>query len=275
MLPHKRISSTTASQTIYGLPAVSVVLPTMNEEGNVRALCQRLCELRQQYEHVTEAIFVLNNTTDRTCSVLEDISKQSGYQFVRIAHSKGARGCAIRRGVEIAQGNIVVVMDSDGQYDPRELPKLVRPITDQGYYVVVARNHASVSFLRRLISEAFKKLTKTLLGVTYVQTGFKAGIKPVLLETIPDDVPGLDIDVRWMNNIVVRGYGRRLSQDIEVKVYPRTQGKTTFNPMKLALGLLCTTIELFIERKTGRHLPFPRILKNLTLYPQNSIRQLD
>ncbi|MFH0848212.1 MAG: glycosyltransferase family 2 protein [archaeon] len=253
-----------------GPSTVSVVLPTMNEEGNVGALCEKLHELREQHEHVTEAIFVLNNTTDGTESVLQDISKRSGYQFVRIAHSKGARGSAIRKGVEISKGNIIVVVDSDGQYDPRELPKLVRPITDQGYYVVVGRNHASASLLRRLISEVFKKLTKILLGVGYVQTGFKAGIRQVLLETIPDDVPGLDIDVRWMNNIVTKGYGPKLSQDVDVRVYPRMQGRTTFSPIRLALGLLYTTIGLFIQRKTGRQLPFPRILKNITLFPKNS-----
>jgi len=246
---------------------VSVVLPTMNEERNVGQLCEQLLGLKQHYERFLEAIFVLNNTTDRTDRVLEGISRKPGYDFLRLAYSEGARGSAIRRGVEIAQGDVIVVMDSDGQYDPEEIPKLVRPIIDEGYWIVVARNHGWASISRRIISETFKKLTRTLLGIEYVQTGFKAGIKKVLLDTIPEDVSGLDIDVRWMNNVVRKGYGCRLSDDVEVRLHPRLHGKTTFNPLKLSIGLLYTTLSLALQSKIGRELPFPRVLKELTLQP--------
>jgi len=251
---------------------VSVVLPTMNEAENVRALCERLFSLRQNYEQLTEAIFVLNNTTDGTDKVLEHISRRPGYEFLRIAYSEGARGSAIRRGVEMAQGDVVVVMDSDGQYDPADMPKLVGPIIDEGYCIAIGRNHGWENLSRRIISESFKKLTKTLLGVEYVQTGFKAGTKKVLLDTIPEDVSGLDIDVRWMNNVVRKGYGHKLSSDVEVKLHPRLRGKTKFNPLKLALGLLYTTLSLALQRKTRRELPFPMVLKELTLQPESTLK---
>jgi glycosyltransferase involved in cell wall biosynthesis len=250
---------------------VSVILPTMNEAGNVEALCQRLSSVRGNYRHLVEAIFVLNNTTDGTDKILEDVSKQPGYKFLRVGYSEGARGSAIRRGVEMAQGNLVVVTDSDGQYDPREIPKLVRAIANEGYYVAIGRDRGSESFPRRFISEVFKKLTKTLLGLEYVQTGFKAGVRKVLLDTIPEGVSGLDIDVRWMNNIVRKGYDNKSSDDVEVRLYPRLHGKTTFNPLKLSLGLLYTTVSLALQRKTGRELPFPRVLKELTLQPAGRV----
>ena len=247
---------------------ISVVLPTMNEEKNAAQVCQKLYDLRLRYSALTEAMFVLNNTTDDTEKVLTTISKRPGCGFIKVTHSEGARGTAIRRGVEMAQGNIVVVMDSDGQYDPAEIPKLVETMTRGEYCVAIGRNHGSASFLRRLISETYKKLTKILLGLEYVQTGIKAGIREVLLETIPRGVPGLDIDVRWMNNIVRMGYGDRLSDNVEVRFHPRLHGKSTFNPFKLSLGLLYTTLSLSIERRTGRELPFPQILKRLTLRPK-------
>lgn len=249
---------------------VSVVLPTMNEAENVGELCQRFYRLRQSYPQLAEAIFVLNNTTDGTEKVLENLSRRPRYEFLRFAYSDGARGSAIRRGVEMAQGDVIVVMDSDGQYDPGGIPKLLQPIMDEGYYVAIAANQGWTSISRRAISEAFKKLTKTFLGVEYVQTGFKAGIKEVLLDTIPEDVPGLDIDVRWMNNVVVKGYGHRLCDDVEVRLHPRLHGKTTLNPLKLSLGLLYTTLSLALQRKTGRELPFPRVLKELTLQPKKN-----
>lgn len=256
------------NMTLTDLVNVSVVLPTMNEAENVGTLCDGLYGLKQSYSQLAEAIFVLNNTTDGTDKVLEDISKRPGHEFLRITYSRGSRGSAIRKGVEMARGNVVVVMDSDGQYDPAEIPRLVRPIVDEGYCIAIARNHGWANLRRRIISETFKKLTRTLLGVEYVQTGFKAGTKEALLDTIPKDIPGLDIDVRWMNNVLRKGYGRRLSNDVEVRLHPRLHGRTTFNPLKLSLGLLYTTISLTMQRKTGRELPFPRVLKELTLQPE-------
>ena len=246
---------------------VSVILPTMNEAENVEALCQRLSSVRENYRHLVEAIFVLNNTTDGTDKILEELSKKPGYDFLKVAYSKGARGSAIRKGVEIAQEGIVVVMDSDGQYDTAEIPKLVRPIVDEDYSIVVARNHGWANLSRRITSESFKKLTLAFLGVRYVQTGFKAGLKSALLDTVPRDVSGLDIDVRWMDNVVRKGYSSKLSHDVEVKLHPRLHGKTTFNLLKLSLGLLYTTLSLAVRRRTGRELPFLRVLGEITLQP--------
>jgi glycosyltransferase involved in cell wall biosynthesis len=263
-----KISGRSSKRHVLGrLPRVSVILPTMNEEGNLERFCSRLSELRQNHAYLTEAIFVLNNTTDGTAEVLMSVLRQSGNDFLRVAHSEGARGSAIRKGVEMAQGDVVVVMDSDGQYDPQQIPDLVRPILDRGYFVSIGRNHGWANVTRRIISEIYKKLTKILLGVEHVQTEFKAGMREILLDTIPKDVPGLDIDVRWMNNVVVKRYGEKLSDDVEVRVHLRLHGKTTLNPLRLSLGLLYTIVSLALERKTGRELPFPRKLKEITLQP--------
>ncbi len=247
---------------------VAVVLPTMNEAGNIEALCRRLRKLKDRFEPLVEAIFVLNNSSDTTSAILERLSKRVGYQFLKVVRCDGARGSAIRKGVEITIADMVIVMDSDGQYDPLEIPKLMSPIIDGGCWMSIGKNRASTSFLRCVCHEIFKKITKNLLGVENVQTGFKAGFKQVLMETIPENVQGLDIDVRWANNIIAKGYANKLSEEVEVTLHPRLHGKTTFNPIVLATGLLYTTLSLFAQRRTGRELPFPKILKQLTLKPR-------
>lgn len=263
-MPSTRIDPTCRSK-------VSVVLPTMNEAENVGTVCEKLFAAKQSHEQIVSAIFVLNNTTDDTEKILEQISEEPGYEFIRVIHSKGARGSAIRKGVEAADGDVVVVMDSDGQYAPADIAKLVRPIVEDECPIVVARNHGWANVRRRIISETFKKLTRTLLGVEYVQTGFKAGTKKALLDTIPENVPGLDIDVRWVNNVVRKGYWHRMSDSVEVKLLPRLHGRSTFSPLKLSLGLLYTAVSLAVQRRTGRELPFPEILRELTLQPHKHL----
>jgi len=252
-------------------PNVSVVLPTMNEAKNVGMVCKKLFAAKHSHKQIVSAIFVLNNTTDGTEKILEQIAEQPEYEFVKIIHSEGSRGSAIRKGVEVAEGDVVVVMDSDGQYDPAEIPRVIRPIVEDQCPIVIARNHGWANIRRRVISETFKKLTRILLGVTCVQTGFKAGTKKALLDTIPEHVPGLDIDVRWVNNVVRKGYWHRMSDSVEVRLLPRTHGRSTFSPLKLSLGLLYTAVSLAVHRRTGRELPFPRLLKETTLQPHKHL----
>jgi glycosyltransferase involved in cell wall biosynthesis len=249
---------------------VSLVFPTMNEAKNVEALCERIYELSQDYPAFSEAIFVLNNSTDGTDTILHDLVQHEEYRFLKFMECAGARGSAIRKGVEEAKGDIIVVMDSDGQYDPLDVPELVQPIVHEGYSICIGRNSASASFFRSITSRTFKKITKVMLGVEYVQTGFKAGTKLALIETVPADVPGLDIDLRWANNIIRKGYGDKLSQAVKVHVHPRKHGRTTVNPLRLALGLFYTVISLSLEIRTGRELPFPRAFRQLTLSPRRS-----
>jgi hypothetical protein len=48
----------------------------------------------------------------------------------------------------------------------------------------------------------------------------------------------LDINVRWMNNIAKRGYRSRLSDSVNVMLYPRLHRRSALDPFRLAMGLL-------------------------------------
>jgi len=249
---------------------ISIVLPTKNERGNAVDLCEKLRYVKEHEQklfgndiELHEAIFVLNRSTDGTEGVLKDIQSQSGYEFVKTDWSTG-RGSAIRKGVELAQGDYVVVMDSDGEYNPRLLGKLTRPITRLGYDMSVINDKDERSFIRCLLSNSFQLFTDKLVGTKYVQAGFKAGKKEVLLDTIPKGVSGLDIDIRWMSNVVEKGY--KISNDLTVKIQPRKYGKTSFNPFILAVALFYTAANVYLKKRIGKELPFPKILKRHMLY---------
>jgi glycosyltransferase involved in cell wall biosynthesis len=251
----------------YKKISVSVVLPTKNEEKNVAGVCENLVALKRDEDKygikLVEAIFVLNNTEDDTELVLNKIKERRGYEFVTVSHSKGARGSAMRKGAELAKGDILVFMDSDGEYDPRLIPWLVRPVIEGECDVSGAMDKDNRNFIRYLFSTGFSKITSGL-GVEYAQAGFKAARKKVALETIPDDVPGLDIDIRWMDNVVRKGY--KFKSIVPVELQKRKYGKTSFNPFVLAAGLLYTATSLYLNRKIGKELPFPKILKKYMLY---------
>jgi glycosyltransferase involved in cell wall biosynthesis len=253
---------------------VWVVLPTKNEAKNVEGVCNKLLSLKRdeaKYEiELKQAIFGVNRSTDVTDRVLEDIRNRPEYSsFITILHSTG-RGSAMRDGIESIQDRvkdgIVVVMDSDGEIDPSHIPNVVDPLIKCGYVASVAGERDGRSDYRKIISRVGSILYGGLLDCEDAQSGIKAILGGVALDTIPKDVPGLDIDIRWMNEIV-RKHGRgKISRKQRIKLEKRKYGKTSFSPIILGLGLFYTTLSLYLHRRIGKELPFPRTFKKYILY---------
>ncbi len=86
-----------------------------------------------------EIIVVDDDSPDRTWEVAEHLSKR--YRSVRVIRRIGRRGLssAVVEGFDVAQGDVLAVMDSDGQHDPTLLPHMERAIQSGVHLVVASR----------------------------------------------------------------------------------------------------------------------------------------
>jgi glycosyltransferase involved in cell wall biosynthesis len=102
---------------------LSVVIPVFNEVATVEALLRRVREVPLRLE----VIVVDDGSTDGTRDLLP---KLEGTLIDRLEmHDQNAgKGAALRTGFQHATGDVVVVQDADMEYDPHELPMLLRPI---------------------------------------------------------------------------------------------------------------------------------------------------
>src|SRR5947207_11946487 len=107
-------------------PVLSVIVPCYNERATVAELLRRVREVP-----IDKEIIVIDDvSTDGSRDVVAALAKQ--YPEIRQLLEPGnqGKGAAIRRGIEEARGDIVIIQDADLEYDPEEYPKLIQPILD-------------------------------------------------------------------------------------------------------------------------------------------------
>jgi hypothetical protein len=105
---------------------LAVVVPALNEESSLPAVLKDIADDVEGLQ--TEVIVVSDGSTDST----ERVAEEFGALVVRRDLRRG-QGAAVRLGYRMALvrgADIVATVDADGQYDPLELPQLVRPILD-------------------------------------------------------------------------------------------------------------------------------------------------
>ena len=108
---------------------LSIIIPVYNEENYIDAVIERVRAVSFPPEITLELIAVDDCSSDHTPEKLKRWEEQGIVKVLR--HTKnGGKGAALHTGFQAATGDIVVVQDSDFEYNPNELPKLLAPILD-------------------------------------------------------------------------------------------------------------------------------------------------
>jgi len=107
-----------------GQPGVSVVIPALNEEGNIANLVQETLDVVPA-EVLTEIIVVDDGSTDATPRVLREMAQREPRLRVIRHGERCGQSTALRTGILAASSDVIATMDGDGQNDPRDIPNLL------------------------------------------------------------------------------------------------------------------------------------------------------
>jgi glycosyltransferase involved in cell wall biosynthesis len=124
---------------------VSVVMPAYNEETNIAGVLQQLEDL----EVIHEVLVVDDGSQDRTVEIAGTFPK---VRVIQHPYNIG-NGGAIKTGIRNATGDVIILMDSDGQHPPSEIPHLLEHL---GRYdmVVGARTLSTQATRGRLLANS-------------------------------------------------------------------------------------------------------------------------
>ncbi len=150
---------------------IVAVLPAFNEQ---RTIAEMVLKIER---HVNEVVVVDDGSTDFTA----EIAKKLGATV--LAHNTNlGKGVALRTGFEYAkrlEPQVVVVLDTDGQHDPADIPRVIRPVLDGEADLVVGVRPMETSVMpkERIIgNKVLDKVTSRKAGVRVkdTQSGFRA-----------------------------------------------------------------------------------------------------
>ncbi|MGW8315746.1 MAG: glycosyltransferase family 2 protein [Bacteroidales bacterium] len=108
---------------------LSVVIPAFNEEKTLAEVLDRVLDVRLDQVGI-EIILINDCSTDQTASIAESYVGKIGGHTVRMFNQQKnmGKGAAIRRGIEEASGDYIIIQDADLEYDPGEFKDLLAPI---------------------------------------------------------------------------------------------------------------------------------------------------
>ena len=164
---------------------ISIIIPVFNEEKTINIILDKVLE---QKEFNKEIIVIDDCSTDKTKFLIEN-KYADKVRLISNSQNYG-KGYCIRKGVDIANGDITLIQDADLEYDPSDYKKILKPLLTERADVVYGSRflgdgekrvlyfwHRVGNFILTLLSNSLSNL-----NLTDMEVGYKAFKTKILKE---------------------------------------------------------------------------------------------
>jgi glycosyltransferase involved in cell wall biosynthesis len=124
---------------------ISIIIPCYNEIHTIKKILNKVLK---DNNYIKEIIVIDDGSNDGSKEILENELKKL-INILIINKKNYGKGYSIRKGIEAATGDIIIIQDADLEYDPSDYPKLIEPIKN---------NYADVVYGSRFIGSEEKRV---------------------------------------------------------------------------------------------------------------------
>ena len=165
---------------------VSIIIPCYNEQSTIKEIINKISS---QSNIEKEIIVVDDYSNDKTREILEKDLKKSVNKIILNERNYG-KGYSIKKGIENASGDCILIQDADLEYDPSDYDKLLDPIINNIADVVygsrfIGTSERRVLYFWHTIGNKFLTLLSNMLSnlnLTDMEVGYKVFKSNVLKE---------------------------------------------------------------------------------------------
>ena len=200
---------------------LSVVIPVMNEEDNVKPMIEAVDAALTGYDY--EVIFVDDGSTDATRQRIKE-NMNDRVQLVELRKNYG-QSTAMAAGIDFSTGTYVTMLDGDLQNDPTDIPMMLEMLKAEDWDVVAGnrKNRQDGAVLRKLPSKIANAIIRSMTKV-YIQD-YGCTLK-VFKREIAEDL-GLYGELHRFIPVLASMQGAKIVQ-VDVKHHPRRFGKSKY-----------------------------------------------
>lgn len=222
---------------------LSVVIPVYNEAKNLLPLCSDVTEALLGMRGPFEILFVDDGSTDGSAEILRELARKEETIKLVVLRRNFGQTAAMMAGIDHARGDVIVVMDGDGQNDPADIPALLDALAG-GYDVVSGwRRDRKDGWLRVLLSRVANALISRVSGLRLHDYG--CSLKAYRRDVI--ESVRLYGEMHRFIPIYASWWGARVTE-IPVNHRPRLEGSSNYGLERIAKVFLDLLVVQFLGR---------------------------
>lgn len=188
---------------------LSIIVPVYNEEQTVATILRKLIKVKGK----PQIIIVDDGSTDSSPQIIKRFvtaQRKKGHHLLFVTQKNAGKGSAIRTGLKLATGQYTLIQDADCEYDPEDIPVLLKPVEKARATVVYGSRffgpHTNLLFWHRVGNHVLNFFVNILYNTTLsdMETCYKL-VPTELLQELQITSNSFDIEPEITCKLLKRG----------------------------------------------------------------------